>query len=64
MFRKIQLTNIRYCLHLGIVAFKLLQLKELIVEIDKHTEVEGMNETFFTGIYFNLFTLCKYIYLS
>jgi hypothetical protein len=63
MFRKIQLTNIRYCLHLGIVAFK-LQLKELIWKIDKHTEVEGLNKTFFTGIYFNLFTLCKYIYLS
>jgi hypothetical protein len=47
MFRKIQLTNVRYCLHLGIVAFKLLQLKELIVEIDKHTEVDGLNKTFF-----------------
>jgi hypothetical protein len=46
MFRKIQLTNIRYCLHLGIIAFKLLQLKELIGEIDKHTEVEGLNKTF------------------
>jgi hypothetical protein len=46
MCRKIQLTNIGYCLHLGIVAFKLLQVKELIVEIDKHTEVDGLNKTF------------------
>jgi hypothetical protein len=64
MFRKIQLTNIGYCLHLGIVAFKLLQLNELIVEIDKHTEVDGLNKTFFAGICFNLFTLCEYVYLS
>lgn len=64
MFRKIQLTNIRYCLHLGIVAFKLLQLKELIGEIDKHTEVEGLNKTFFTGICFNLLLyvhICIYL---
>jgi hypothetical protein len=64
MFRKIQLTNIGYCLHLSIVAFKLLQLEELLVEIHKHSEVDGLNKTFFTGICFNLFTLCEYIYLS
>ncbi|PWU80459.1 MAG: hypothetical protein DLM72_12055 [Candidatus Nitrosopolaris wilkensis] len=46
MFRKIQLTNIGYCLHLSIVAFKLLQLDELLVEIHKHSEVDGLNKTF------------------
>ena len=46
MFRKIQLTNIGYCLHLDIVAFKLLQLKELLVEIHKHSEVDGLNKLF------------------
>jgi len=39
-------------LRLDIVAFKLLQLKELRVEIDKHAEVDGVNKAFFTG---NLF---------
>ena len=39
-------------LRLDIVAFKLLQLKELQVEIDEHAEVDGLNKAFFTG---NLF---------
>jgi hypothetical protein len=36
-----------YCLHLDIVAFKLPQLKELGVEIDKHAEVDRLNKAFF-----------------
>ena len=53
-------------LRLDIVAFKLLQLKELRVEIDKHAEVDGVNKAFFyrESVLICLLYMKIYIYIE
>ena len=53
-------------LRLDIVAFKLLQLKELQVEIDEHAEVDGLNKAFFyrESVLICLLYMKIYIYIE